>query len=97
MNDIIIKLNTAENRSEALDGDKVVGVCDYRKEDNVLDLYHTEVDKSYGGRGIAADLVDCLVAFARENSYKIHPTCSYVVKKFDKDASYKDVDARWKT
>ena len=94
MNDIIIKLNTAENRSEALDEDKVVGVCDYRKEDNVLDLYHTEVDKSYGGRGIAADLVDCLVAFARENSYKIHPTCSYVVKKFDKDESYKDVDAR---
>ena len=94
MNDIIIKLNTAENRSEALDGDKVVGIYDYRKEDNVLDLYHTEVDKSYGGRGIAADLVDCLVAFARENSYKIHPTCSYVVKKFDKDASYKDVDAR---
>ncbi len=94
MNDIIIKLNTAENRSEALDGEKVVGVCDYRKEDNVLELYHTEVDKSYGGRGIAADLVDELVAFARKNSYKIRPTCSYVAKKFDNDESYKDVDAR---
>lgn len=94
MKDINIKLNTAENRSEALDGDKVIGVCDYRKDGDVLDLYHTEVDKAYGGMGIAADLVNELVDYARKENLKIFPTCSYVVKKFDKDESYKDVDAR---
>lgn len=95
MNDINIKLNTDENRSEALDGDKVIGLCDYRKKDDgLIEIYHTEVDKSYGGRGIAADLVDCLVDFARDQNLKIYPTCSYVFEKFDKDESYKDVDAR---
>ena len=95
MNDINIKLNTDENRSEALDGDKVIGLCDYRKkDDDLIEIYHTEVDKSYGGRGIAADLVDCLVDFARDENLKIYPTCSYVVRKFDTDESYKDVDAR---
>lgn len=95
MKNINIKLNTDKNRSEALDGDKIVGLCDYRiKEDGIIELYHTEVDKSYGGMGIAADLVDCLVDFARDENLKIYPTCSYVFEKFDKDESYKDVDAR---
>lgn len=94
MNDIKIKLNADENRSEALDGDKVIGVCDYRRKDDILDVYHTEVDKSYGGRGIAAYLVEQVVAFARDENLKIQPTCSYVAKKFDTDESYKDVDAR---
>lgn len=95
MKDINIKLNTDKNRSEALDGDKVIGLCDYRKKDDgLIEVYHTEVDKTYGGMGIAADLVNELVDFARDENLKIYPTCSYVVKKFDTDDSYKDVDAR---
>lgn len=95
MKDINIKLNTDKNRSEALDGDKVIGLCDYRKKDDgLIEVYHTEVEKAYGGMGIAADLVDCLVDFARDENLKIYPTCSYVFEKFDKDESYKDVDAR---
>lgn len=95
MKDINIKLNTDKNRSEALDGDKVIGLCDYRKKDDgLIEVYHTEVDKAYGGMGIAADLVNKLVDFARDENLKIYPTCSYVVEKFDKDESYKDVDAR---
>ena len=95
MKDINIKLNTDKNRSEALNGDKVIGLCDYRKKDDgLIEVYHTEVEKAYGGMGIAADLVDCLVDFARDENLKIYPTCSYVFEKFDKDESYKDVDAR---
>lgn len=87
-------LNEKENRSEAYDGDKLIGKCDYRIEADKLDIYHTEVDKAYGGCGIAGKLVDLVVAFARDKNYKIIPSCPYVAKKFDKDQSYKDVDAR---
>lgn len=52
------------------------------------------MDAAYGGRGLAGKLVDLVVAYARDENLKIIPTCPYVAKKFDKDQSYKDVDAR---
>ncbi len=94
MDKIKYTLNEKESRSEVYDGDKIIGKCDYKIEANKLDIYHTEVDAAYGGRGLAGKLVDLVVAYARENNYKIIPTCPYVAKKFDKDQSYKDVDAR---
>ena len=87
-------LNKKDNRSEVYDGDKLIGKCDYRIEADKLDIYHTEVDKTYGGRGLAGKLVDLVVAYARDENLKIIPSCPYVAKKFDKDESYKDVDAR---
>lgn len=87
-------LNEKESRSEVYDGDKLIGKCDYRIDADKLDIYHTEVDKTYGGRGLAGKLVDLVVAYARDENLKIIPSCPYVAKKFDKDQSYKDVDAR---
>ncbi|WP_308749228.1 GNAT family N-acetyltransferase, partial [uncultured Anaerococcus sp.] len=54
----------------------------------------TEVDKAYGGKGLAGKLLDQVVDFARAENKKIYPTCSYVLKKFNDDQSYKDIDAR---
>lgn len=87
-------LNKKDNRSEVYDGDKLIGKCEYKIEADKLDIYHTEVDAAYGGRGLAGKLVDLVVAYARDENLKIIPTCPYVAKKFDKDESYKDVDAR---
>ena len=87
-------INKKDNRSEVYDGDKLIGKCDYKIEADKLYIYHTEVDPAYGGRGLAGKLVDLVVAYARDENLKIIPTCPYVAKKFDKDESYKDVDAR---
>lgn len=87
-------LNKKDNRSEVYDGDKLIGKCEYKIEADKLDIYHTEVDAAYGGRGLAGKLVDLVVAYARDENLKIIPSCPYVAKKFDKDQSYKDVDAR---
>lgn len=91
---IEIKMNPEKLRAEALDDDKIIGLCQYKINGHVLDVYHTEVDKSYGGQGLAGKLLDQVVDFARKENKKIYPTCSYVLKKFDQDESYKDVDAR---
>lgn len=91
---IDIKLNEEKKRSEAKDGEKTVGLCEYEIKEDVIDIYHTEVDKSYGGKGIAKKLLDEVVGFAKDQNKKIYPTCSYVRKKFDEDESYKDIDAR---
>ncbi|WP_311482367.1 GNAT family N-acetyltransferase [uncultured Anaerococcus sp.] len=91
---IEIKINPEESRVEAIDDGKIIGLCEYKIKGHVLDVYHTEVDSAYGGRGLAKKLLDQVVAYARAENKKIYPTCSYVEKKFDEDRHYRDVDAR---
>lgn len=43
---------------------------------------HTLVPGEIGGRGIAAGLVDALVADARAQGFRIVPQCSYVAARF---------------
>lgn len=52
---------------------------------------HTWVDGSLRGQGIARQLLDVLVEFAREKQVKIIPTCSYVEVMFRRDKSLADV------
>ena len=94
MTDRNIIVNKDKSRVEALDGDKLIGLADFKLKGSTLDAYHTEVNKEYGGQGIAGRLVDELVSHARSQGYKIYPSCSYVKKKFDTDKKYQDVDAR---
>ena len=54
---------------------------------------HTWVDDSLRGQGIARQLLDTLVHFAREKNIKIVPTCSYVVTMFKREKSFADVIA----
>jgi uncharacterized protein len=59
-------------------------VCDYRIEDGkkpdqrVMAIVHTGVPSAVGGRGIAAELVAAALAWARSQSLKVDPVCSYV-------------------
>ena len=52
---------------------------------------HTWVDDSLRGQGVARQLLDVLVEFAREKNLKILPTCSYVEVMFRRDESFADV------
>ena len=54
---------------------------------------HTLVPPQIGGRGIAAELVDALVADARQQGFKIEPRCSYVAAKFEQNPEWSDLRA----
>lgn len=54
---------------------------------------HTLVPPEIGGRGVAARLVEALVADARENGFKIEPMCSYVAVAFQRHPDWADVRA----
>ena len=45
---------------------------------------HTGVPDALRGRGVAARLVDALVADAREQGFRIVPACSYVAAQFER-------------
>lgn len=77
MPDYDIRHNEAAARFEArIDG--WLCRCDYRIEDGVLHLVHTEVPPALEGRGIAAALVRAALAWAAQSGMPVVPRCSYV-------------------
>lgn len=59
--------------------------------DNVRVADHTIVPTEIGGRGIAAKLVDALIADARAKGFRITPACSYVEAKFAAHPEWSDL------
>ena len=71
----------AENcRSIALDGDNIIGECQYDVTENVWNIYHTGVKPEYNGKGIAKRLVYKVIEEAERNAACIDATCSYAIK-----------------
>ncbi len=54
---------------------------------------HTLVPPEIGGRGVAAQLVEALVADARAQGFRVKPVCSYVDAAFRKHPEWADVRA----
>lgn len=54
---------------------------------------HTLVPPELEGQGIAARLVERMVADARSEGFKIQPQCSYVVVAFKRHPDWADVAA----
>ncbi len=52
-------------------------VADYRLDDGVMTITHTEVPPPLEGRGIAGALVQALLDHAQANGLKVLPLCSY--------------------
>lgn len=52
----------------------------YVQNKNVLNLNHTYVPNTLRGKGIAAKLVEAVLAYVKENNLKIIPSCSYVAE-----------------
>ena len=54
---------------------------------------HTLVPAEIGGRGVAARLVEALVADARANGFKIVPQCTYVAAQFGRHPEWASLGA----
>jgi uncharacterized protein len=52
-------------------------VADYRANDGVMAITHTEVAPALEGRGIGGALVQAALDHARAAGWKVRPLCSY--------------------
>lgn len=69
--------NSASRRFETtVDGH--LSVVEYRLEGNTIILTHTEVPEALRGRGLASQLVEAAVTFARTEKKRLGSECSYV-------------------
>ena len=69
-----------------------VGEMSYRRlgESRIL-VDHTYVDPALRGHGVARQLLDAAVAWARQTGTRMEASCSYVVVQFARDPSLRDV------
>ena len=75
----------------AVPGSEAIGRLTYQRRGDVLVADHTLVPPEIGGRGVAARLVEALVADAREHGFKIVPQCSYVEVLFRRHPEWSDL------
>lgn len=76
--DIRIEFEEASQQAAAYDGEKQIGECQFIVESaNQWTITHTGVRSEYGGRRIARQLVERVIAEARTRGVHIVPVCSY--------------------
>ncbi len=81
--DIQLKSNSNGTGSFFIEKEgRQIAELDFEVKNNLLNAYHTGVRPELEGQGIAGKLFDELVKYARENGYKVIPSCSYILAKF---------------
>jgi uncharacterized protein len=73
------------------DGQRIAEMTYHRTGTGLAIIDHTEVLPSLRGQGVARQLLDAAVKWARDNHIKLGATCSYAVAQFARDRSIQDV------
>ncbi len=63
-------------------------------DEGILDYRHTFVPPELRGRQVAKLLVAEAFAYARENGFKVIPTCSYVAKQAKRNPEFGELTVR---
>lgn len=74
-------------------GSVVIGRLTYQRRGDTLVADHTLVPPEIGGKGVAARLVEALIADARRDGTKIVPQCSYVEAAFRRHPEWAELRA----
>jgi predicted GNAT family acetyltransferase len=93
MEEVVLRLNQKNHGAFYLMqngeqvGEMVIGV-----NDKNLTVYHTEIMPQAEGHGLAAKLLETMVAYAREHHLMVIPLCAYVHAQFKKHPeTYADI------
>lgn len=71
------------------DNQAAIRYRDYK--DGVKEVYDTMVKSQLSGQGIGKILVAEMAELARDEGFKIYPTCPYAAKVMLENSEYKDV------
>lgn len=74
-------------------GSDQVGRLTWYEQDGVRVADHTLVPAEIGNRGVAAKLVEALVADAKAEGFRIRPQCSYVAAAFKRHPEWAEFQA----
>lgn len=83
--------NARELRYELHDGDTLVGFINYRDENGVRVLVHTDIAPRFEGQGLGAELVEGALEDVRGRGLTIVPLCPFVAAFLRRHPDYEDV------
>ncbi|MFB3056602.1 MAG: GNAT family N-acetyltransferase [Ignavibacteriaceae bacterium] len=88
--DIEVKHDKENNRFVAdVEGHKAY--LSYNIINDKIDFSSTYTPPEYRGKGIAKIVVEYAFNYAKENKFKVIPTCSYVRAFVEREDNYKDL------
>lgn len=67
------------------DNDKVVAEINFEKQGDSYNIYHTFVDETLRGQGIASKLMKQVVNYLKSKNVKITASCSYANRWLEKN------------
>ncbi|MCV7352630.1 GNAT family N-acetyltransferase [Mycobacterium parmense] len=70
---------------------QTVGLADFADRDGQRVFYHTEIDSSFGGRGLATILVEEALNESRAEGKRIVPVCSMIGTVLKKHPEFDDI------
>ena len=83
--------NPEKNRFEISHGSQL-SKLEYRmKDDEFIDLVHTEVPEDLTGQGIGSSLVTAALEHARDNDLKAIPSCPFVASYVNRHPEWQDI------
>lgn len=85
-----VRDNTRASRFE-IEIDGHLALADYRIDNGVMDLYHTESPPAFAGRGIASRLIRTALLSARARGLRVRPTCSFVAAFIKRHPEFADL------
>ncbi len=88
----LIRGNPEQQRFE-LETPAGLAVAEYRREGNVLTIFHTEVPPALRGQGIGDKLVHGVLEEVRRRNLKIVPRCWFVREFVGNHPEYRDLIA----
>lgn len=72
-------------------GERMAEMTYSRTNATLIIVDHTHVDERLKGQGVGRQLLDALVAWARETKTRVVALCPFAKAQFDKDPSIRDV------
>ena len=83
--------NNESKRRFELQQDEGTSVADYVPAEGVLTITHVVVPVALRGRGIASQLAQGVVDYAREHSLKLRPVCPFMVTYLERHPEHRDL------
>ncbi len=84
--------NSQSSRFEArTDDGRLAGIAQYRREDEVLVLTHTEVDDAHEGEGIGSALASGALDRVRADGLRVKVECPFIEGYVERHPDYRDL------
>jgi len=87
-----VRDNATRHRFE-LEIDGHIAFADYRLEEDVVALIHTEVPAELGGKGVGSRLVAGALTEIRARGLKVRPACDFVRAYVERHPEWNDLIA----